>query len=308
MEKTVLVTGVAGFLGRYCARYFHGEGCRVIGIDTASQENALVFALSEYHSLQLPSSALTEVLLEARPDVCVHCAGRASVPMSVSDPSADFHGNVLPTFEMLEALRAHFPECRFLLLSSAAVYGNPRCLPVDESQPPAPMSPYGFHKLQCEQLCAEFAQVYGLHAASVRIFSAYGPGLRRQVIWDICQKALAGDSVKLQGTGRESRDFIHARDIARALSVIASSAPMNGEVYNLGSGMETSIATLAEEITRALNRENSLGFDGVVPKGTPLHWRADISRLNSLGYSPTVPFQAGLKEVVDWCRAELGSA
>jgi UDP-glucose 4-epimerase len=307
VKKTVLITGAAGFLGRYCARHFHDGGWRVIGIDSASLENAPQFALSGYYSMQLPASGLAKTLAELRPNVCVHCAGRASVPMSFVDPSADFHGNVALTFETLSALRANSPECKFLLLSSAAVYGTPKSLPVSESHDPSPLSPYGFHKLQCEQLCAEYSQVYGLPTAVVRIFSAYGPGLRRQVVWDICQKAIVGGSVRLQGTGRESRDFIHARDIARALNLIATAAPMRGEVYNLGSGRETAIAELSDEVIRTLGGTHSISFDGVVPPGTPINWKADISRLGALGFVPSVTLESGLKDVVQWCRAELGA-
>lgn len=308
MKETVLITGAAGFLGRYCARHFYQEGHRVIGIDSASQENAPQFALSAYYSLKLPNSALAKVLSDLHPGLCVHCAGRASVPMSVADPSADFCGNVVLTFEMLDALRVNAPECKFLLFSSAAVYGTPECLPVSESHQISPISPYGFHKRQCEQLCTEFSQVYGLSTAAVRIFSAYGPGLRRQVIWDICQKALADDSVSLQGTGKESRDFIHARDIPRALGVIASTAPMRGEAYNLGSGMEISIAALADKVIHALGGTNTVSFNGVAHPGMPLNWRADISRLAELGFSPSVSFETGLKDVVGWCGAELRAA
>jgi UDP-glucose 4-epimerase len=209
------------------------------------------------------------------------------------------------TFEILNALRLNVPSCRFIFLSSAAVYGNPESLPVSESQPPAPVSPYGFHKLQCEQLCLEFAKVYGLPTASMRIFSAYGPGLRRQVVWDISRKVITQNSLSLQGTGKESRDFIHALDIARALSVVATSAPMQGEVYNLGSGREVAIAQLANIILDALESDCTPLFDGIVPAGTPLNWQADVSKLQALGFTASVPLERGVKTFVNWCRAEL---
>jgi UDP-glucose 4-epimerase len=176
---------------------------------------------------------------------------------------------------------------------------------VSETQPPAPLSPYGFHKWQSEQLCLEFAKVYGLPTASLRIFSAYGPGLRRQVLWDICQKVITQNSLTLQGTGKESRDFIHALDIARALGVVATSAPMQGEVYNLGSGQEIAIGQLANMVLEALDADCSPEFDGVVPAGTPLNWQADVSKLQALGFSASVPLERGVKTFANWCRAEL---
>ena len=303
--KTVLITGVAGFIGRYVARHFSAQGWSVVGIDNAPPENAPTANLKAYQRLQMPDVALNSFLQAHQPDVCIHCAGRASVGLSMTDPLADFYANTVLTFEILDALRLSAPSCRFIFLSSAAVYGNPASLPVSETQSTAPLSPYGFHKLQGEQLCLEFAKVHGLPTASVRIFSAYGPGLRRQVVWDICQKALTQNTVQLQGTGQESRDFIHALDIARALMIIANSASMQGEVYNLAVGREVTIAELACLVLAVLEYEGLPQFDGFVPVGNPSNWKADVSKLSTLGFSPAVSLEQGIKTFANWCRAEL---
>jgi UDP-glucose 4-epimerase len=303
--KSLLITGVAGFLGRYVARYFFEQGWSIIGIDNSPPENAPLANLSNYYRLQLPESSLSSLLQKHSPQVCIHCAGRASVGLSITDPAADFHANTVLTFETLNALRLNAPQCRFIFLSSAAVYGNPESLPVRENQLPAPISPYGFHKWQCEQLCREFAKVYGLPTASVRIFSAYGPGLRRQVLWDICQKAIAQNSLTLQGTGQESRDFIHALDIARALMIVGNSAGMEGEVYNLASGREVAIADLANMLLDALECQIIPSFDGIVSAGNPLNWQADTSKLSALGFTASIPLEKGIKTFANWCRAEL---
>jgi UDP-glucose 4-epimerase len=303
--KTVLITGVAGFIGRYVARHFFEQGWSVVGIDNSPPENAPLSNLTAYHRLQLPEPNLNNLLQEISPQVCIHCAGRASVGLSVTDPRADFHTNTVLTFELLNALRLYAPTCRFIFLSSAAIYGNPESLPVTENQSCIPLSPYGFHKLQCEQLCLEFAKIYSLPTASLRIFSAYGPGLRRQVLWDICRKAITESSLILQGTGKESRDFIHALDIARALSVVAEFAPMQGEVYNLANGREVYIDELAKLTIDALGLNCAFNFDGIVPVGNPLNWQADISKLQSLGFTPAVSLEKGIKTFATWCRAEL---
>lgn len=305
MSKTVLVTGVAGFIGRYIARYFSIQGWLVIGIDNSPPENAPLANLTAYHQLQLPNTKLISILEQTPPQFCIHCAGRASVILSVTEPVADFYTNTVLTFEILNALRQISPECRFIFLSSAAVYGNPKSLPVNETQSPAPISPYGFHKWQSEQLCLEFTKIYGLPTASVRIFSAYGPGLRRQVVWDICRQAITQPKIILKGTGQESRDFIHVLDIAKALMSIATNAPMNGEVYNLSSGREVTIIELAQLVINVLESNNVLDFDGIVPMGTPLNWKADISKLKALNFSPSISLEDGLKTFATWCKAEL---
>ena len=143
-SPTVLVTGAAGFLGRYIIRHFAAEGWSVVGIDNSPPENAPLANLAAYYQLKLPDPSLTQILQEHKPQVCIHCAGRASVGLSLSDPAADFYANTVLTFELLNALRLQAPECRFIFLSSAAVYGNPEFLPVSEAQHCAPLSPYGF--------------------------------------------------------------------------------------------------------------------------------------------------------------------
>jgi UDP-glucose 4-epimerase len=304
-SKTVLITGVAGFIGRYVARYFAAQGWDVIGIDGSSPENAPLSNLKAYHSLRLPSNDLGEIISRYALTLCIHCAGRAAVNLSMTEPAVDFQANTVMTFELLNTLRLKAPGCRFIFLSSAAVYGNPNSLPINENHATEPLSPYGFHKLQSEKLCQEFSKIYDLPTASMRIFSAYGPGLRRQVLWDICQKALLDKPVKLQGTGSESRDFVHALDISHALMVVATSAPMGGEVYNLATGREVKIVDLASLVLEAIDYQGELNFDGAIPTGNPLNWRADISKLASLGFKPSIDLEPGVKSFANWCKAEL---
>ena len=301
----LVITGVAGFIGSHVARHFSQEGWSVVGIDRTPAENDLPGNLSSFCRLQLPDPSFGVLLKDRSPQLCIHCAGTASVGQSIADVTSDFYANTVLTFEVLNALRLNAPHCRFIFMSSAAVYGNPTSLPIKETQLPAPISPYGFHKWQCEQLCEEFFKVYNLPTAIVRIFSAYGPGLRRQVIWDICRKAIKQKSVTLQGTGKESRDFVHVIDIATALLAVATAAPMQGETYTIGSGQETNIGELADMIVRTLGSHYSFQFDGTIPPGTPLNWQADISKLRTIGFVPSIPLEDGIEQVVRWCRSEL---
>lgn len=305
--KTVLITGVAGFLGRHAARQFSRAGWRVIGVDLTTPENAQLSAGTLYHRMQLPNPGLAELIRALPPDACVHCAGRASVAFSLADPGADFRDNTVLTFELLETLRTTAPACRLLLLSSAAVYGSPTSLPVAETQRTAPLTPYGFHKLQCELLCEEFNRVYGLPTTIARIFSAYGPGLRRQIIWEICERALAGNGLSLPGTGRESQDFIHCRDIAHALVLLAENGATNADVYNVASGQETTTAALADILVPAVLSEARAEFDGRATPEVAHCWRADIGKITALGFAPTIQLEQGLRGVAAWCAAELAS-
>ena len=305
-SSTVLVTGVAGFLGRYVAREFLRLGWRVVGLDIVAEENAPPSV--EYHRMALPHSDFAGLLAQAQPNACVHCAGRASVGHSLTDPASDFRDSATVTFELLDTLRLTAAGCRTVLLSSAAVYGNPTSLPVSETHALAPLSPYGYHKLMCELLAEEYFRIYSLPTVGVRVFSAYGPGLRRQVIWDICQRALTSDTLRLHGTGDESRDFIHAADIAAGIALLVEKAPFEANRYNLATGCETTIKSLAEQVVEELGGFVVPVYDGLSTPGDPRNWRADISQLAALGFSPRISLGEGLRGVAAWAKAELSLA
>jgi UDP-glucose 4-epimerase len=274
-----LVTGHRGFLGSHVVAQLEAAGMDVVGAGRPDVE--------------IPSPAFTVLLERARPDLVVHCAGPASVPASLEQPELDRTGAV----DVLRALLERLDGSRLLLVSSAAVYGDPERLPVDEDSPLSPVSPYGRHRVQAERLAAES----GVPLAIARVFSAYGEGLRRQVLWDVARRALAGGPVELSGNGTETRDFIHAHDVARAVAAIASGSAFEGEVVNVGTGVETSIAHLAELITAELGVADAR-FTGVGRPGDPTRWCADITRLRRLGFEPMIPIEGGAAAYARWVR------
>ena len=235
----------------------------------------------------------------------MHAAGPASVPGSVDDPVGDLRNCVLPLLNVLDAVRRARIGARVLFVSSAAVYGNPPRLPVDEDTPPNPISPYGFHKWMGERLLEEYWRVYGVRGCSLRVFSAYGPGLRRQVLWDLAQRMLSGSVVELMGTGEQTRDFVHACDVARGVAVVADHAALEAETYNLATGTETPIADLARQLAAALGRDVRIAFTGCDRPGDPVRWCADIRRLRRLGYAPRIALAAGVVQYARWVRRVL---
>lgn len=276
---TVLVTGHHGFLGRHIAARYAAAGHAVVGAGRPK--------------IEIPSAAFEQLLARARPELVVHCAGPASVPASIADPDADRAGAV----EVLRGLLERLGSARLVLVSSAAVYGQPATLPVTEDAPVAPVSPYGHNRVDAERLVLDS----GVRVVVARVFSAYGEGLRRQVLWDIARSALAGGHVELAGTGAESRDFVHARDVARAIEVITERADFEGEIVNVGTGVETPIARLAELITAELGL-GEVRFSGVERPGDPARWRADITRLRGLGFEPAVSIEDGAASYARWAR------
>jgi UDP-glucose 4-epimerase len=303
-QPRLLVTGVAGFIGTSVARLAIERGYEVHGVDLSTAP-ALTIAGVHDHRVARGHEGFASLLAEIRPQLCIHAAGVASVSASLDHPDEDFRAGPTLTFAVLDAIRRVVPNCQLIFLSSAAVYGNPQSLPVSEAHVPAPVSPYGFHKLQCEILCREFADIYGLNTAIARVFSAYGEGLRRQVLWDISQKILCEHKLVLRGTGEETRDFLHVRDIATGLMQIVAGTTTAAEVYNLASGSAVSIGDLAKMAISALGVDIKPEFDGFVPPGYPLHWRADVSRVAALGFAPTISLTAGVRSYAEWARQQL---
>jgi UDP-glucose 4-epimerase len=309
MPDRILVTGGGGFLGSHICHYFGQQGHSIAAIDrvAASIRTANLYPnLSGFHAMTLPNDGFIALLQEFQPSLLIHCAGSASVPYSMQEPYEDFQQAAGVTSFLLEALRTSLPSCHFVFLSSAAVYGNPQRLPVGEEAACRPISPYGYHKYICETLCREYASIYAIKGSVLRIFSAYGERLRKQVIFDLCRKFSDPSStrVALYGTGNETRDFIHAEDIAQAIDRIHASSASG--IFNVASGAQTRISEVAEMIKQCFQSDKEIVYSGSNRPGDPLCWQADISALSSLGFRQEVALREGIKNYCRWFQSAYG--
>lgn len=306
--KKLLITGVNGFIGRNAAHYFAAE-YEVHGMDIAARYCEKNDTVNYYHCNMSENPAeLSMIVTNVQPDVILHCAGSANVGASVVNPMADLDGNLHSLYQLLIALKGIEKKPKIIFMSSAAVYGNPKQLPIRETDEPAPISPYGLHKLMAERLCHYYNQVHGYRICSLRIFSVYGSangnGLRKQIFWDIYQKYQSTGEIKLFGTGSETRDFIHVNDILQAMEcVIAYDGPE--EVFNVANGEEETIRHIAQIYAKELGESTDIvSFSGEKKEGDPLNWRADISLLKKIGYKKTVDFEEGVRGYVHWVREQ----
>jgi UDP-glucose 4-epimerase len=300
-QRSALICGAGGFIGRHCVSAFQQAGWQVFGAGRAHP------AQREYAFPYFPGDLsdceyVGRTMRDTRPDRVIFAAGPSSVRESFTDPCGDFAQQTLPLIQVLDGARSSAKRPGVLLISSAAIYGNPSSLPVSESDATAPISPYGFHKLQQELLLKEYATLFGVPTCSARVFSTYGAGLRQLAVWDIAQRALQGDFT-LQGTGAESRDYLHVSDVALAIEQICRDAPFEGESINVASGQETDIERLATLIYQALGLNQRPLFTGSREPGKPLRWRANVDRLQALDCRPRKTLEQGLHETLDWIRA-----
>lgn len=292
----IIILGAAGFIGNACYDYF-SKNNKVIGIDIQDR-------YSKGLMIEKDPVVLVGILSSQRIDVIINCAGSANIKESFTDPQADFLSNTAYVENVLTLLKEHSPETKFITISSAAVYGNPERLPVSEKDKTQPLSPYGTHKLLSEELMFDYCRLFHIPTLSVRIFSAYGIGLRQQFFHDLYSKFNSNaERVTLYGTGKESRDFIYISDIVEALSILIERAAFTGEVYNLASGEESFIRNTSELFAGILNYKGKIRFSNEQLEGYPLNWQADIAKLKALGFSPKIGLEQGLKNYVKWLNS-----
>ena len=309
--STIVILGGGGFLGDQISHHYAKRGWRVVSIGrSAAMSNPSMPAAHVRHVWQLPHAEFAHLLAVEQPDVLVNAAGRASVPASMVEPLADFQTSTLLNYQVLEDLRRRSPQTVYIHLSSAAVYGNPSALPVREDAVLAPISPYGWHKQMSEQVLVEHASLYGMRTASLRIFSAYGPGLRRQVVWELASRAVAlkEGPLLLQGNPEDSRDFVHGVDVAAAVQTVAARGALGGEVYNVAGGTETRVRDLASLVLRLAGRPADIAFDERRRPGNPGRWHADVGRLRALGFVPRIGLDDGVHLVINKVIAEVSRA
>jgi UDP-glucose 4-epimerase len=292
----ILISGISGFIGSHLERFQQTAGHTIFGLSRSnSQQEWQTFAWPEN------DGGLANILEKVRPDIIVHAAGNSFPQLSLTEPERDFEANVGTTFRLLEAMRSVKLNARLVLLSSAAVYGEPDQLPIRESTEIKPMTPYGRHKYRAEEICREYGD-NGIDWTGLRIFSAYGAGLRRQVIYDCTVRALSGSDLSLKGTGRETRDFIHIDDVVQGIALVSTHRDASGRVFNLASGEETPISDIGRLILQALDMHSEFHFEGSPQAGLPVRWCADISAIRSIGFDPTKKLGEGVQDTVRWIR------
>ena len=307
----VWVTGAKGFIGQHWVRPLAVRGDTVLGIGHGLWPEAAEAGITRWLNGDITGSNLSCLRMAVGvPDVVVHLAGGASVNTAMANPREDFSRTVATTVELLEWLRLESPSTRLVAVSSAAVHGKGHMGRIAESSETQPLSPYGHHKLMMEQLCRSYETCSVLRCLVLRLFSVYGPGLRKQLLWDLCQRLQHGPvDIELSGTGEEVRDWIHIYDVLRLMQVTAEFASPEVPTLNVGSGRATSVREIAQTVVDCFSEDgqpSELRFTGAVRAGDPFSLVADPSRLLALGFEWSIPLQSGIAEYIRWFKGQQG--
>jgi len=298
-QRAAVVTGAAGFLGRRLAMSAAAQGYRIIAIGHGVQECDGDPFVSEWHEGDVSLETLANCSVE--PDVVFHCAGGASVAHSFEQPHRDFQRTVESTVSVLEFARTAKRRPAVVLPSSAAVYGCAAVQPIGVNSRLNPVSPYGLHKRIAEDLTNSYAKRFGLRASIVRLFSVYGPGLRKQLLWDACQRLTTGDGV-FGGSGAETRDWLHVDDAASLMVQASTRASPECPIVNGGTGTAVPISSILDELCSELGAGTSIEFSGLSRPGDPTDYVADISEAIGWGWRPAHHWRTGIREYARWFK------
>ena len=312
-NKSVLVTGAAGFLGSHLTESLLAASAKVTVVDrqysNRGPSRRPTPERCECIEASIISDAFQHVLATKTFEFIFHLAGNAYVPTSVEQPQRDFQANAVGTLHLLESLRQSKRSTRVIVFSSAAVYGDIDSDSISEDAPTAPISPYGVSKLTADRYAAVYARLYGLRIASLRPFSAYGPRQRKQVVYDFIHK-LSGNPAEIHasGDGAQVRDFIYVTDIVQAAMCVAQNGPLAGETYNVGSGEACSTRHLLACLNELMKIQPRIRWSGTNRPGDPQRFLANVDRLRALGWRPMVSLREGLQRTLAWYQTWASAA
>lgn len=298
MKKKILLIGSSGFIGTAIKQLLLTNGHKVICCDIDDSTTVKdYFAFKDYTNFLLNIS-------KHQFDFVINAGGNGNVQNSILNPKFDFESNVVLVHSILEAIRQTQIGCRLVHFSSAAVYGEPETSPILETDLLKPISPYGFNKMTSELICKQYSNLYNINCIILRPFSVYGPGLKKQLFWDVLCKfknSTHNAPIEFFGTGSETRDFIFIDDLCQIINLILKNPHHlnNFELINAANGIEIEINTVIQIISGYFPGI-PYTFSGKKRPGDPDKWRADISKLNLLGYTPKVSMEEGLAFYYNW--------
>ncbi len=316
--RTILVTGGAGFIGANLVAYLSEKypSDRIIVLDAltyaGSIDNLPMDMLQGHHPRlhfwygDVCNATLVDTLVE-QADIVIHMAAETHVTRSIFDSLAFFHTDVIGTQTVANAVvKAGEKIKRFIHVSSSEVYGTAVRPTMDEEHPLNPMSPYASAKCGADRLVYSYWATYRVPAVILRPFNNFGPMQHlEKVVARFITSALLDEKMNVHGTGEAARDFLHVSDTCRAIDLLiqAPGELVNGQVFNIASGEDRTIASIARDVISLMNcRPEQIAFIGERP-GQVLRHTGDWSKISKvLGWKPQLTWNEGLEQTIGWYR------
>jgi dTDP-glucose 4,6-dehydratase len=307
----ILITGGAGFQGSHLAEHFIKAGHEVAILNSYSEQaERNLKNISKDAAIIWGSITDPEIVSKSvrGMEVVFHLAARINVDESIENPREVIEVNVGGTTNVLEAVRKH--GIRLVHASTCEVYGAPYEgeAAISEQHELRPYSPYAASKAGADRICYAYYKTYKIPLTIVRPFNIYGPrqkeGKGGAVIAIFTKLALEGKPMVINGDGHQTRDYLHIKDLIRAYDIVLKNQDkLYGEVINFGSGQETSIKTIAEQIASLTGGSIHYGQDR---PGEVDRFLSDNAKAEKFGFHPTVSMEDGIRDYVEW-RKQQGS-
>lgn len=316
--RKVLVTGGAGFIGSHTCEALLAQGVEVVVIDDFNDfydpaiKRANLAEIADKITL-IEGDIRNEVLINEifsthQFDAVFHLAARAGVRPSISDPKLYFTTNIDGTFNLLDACRHHGVK-RFIFASSSSVYGINEKVPFSESDRiERTISPYAATKIAGEQICSNYAHLFGIHCACLRFFTVYGPRQRPDLAISKFTSAIrAGKTIDRYGDGSTARDYTYIEDIVQGILAAAAYTEQSSfEIFNLGGSATTTLSELISLVEDAVGKQAVIRQLPDQPGDVPRTF-ADVEKAHRLlGYEPHTPIREGVKKYAAWLEKRNG--
>ena len=308
-----LVTGGAGFIGSHLVEALLTQGHEVTIIDDFnhyySPEIKWLNVVNFKDKVTIIEGDIRDAILvertfaKGRFDTVIHLAARAGVRPSIQSPKLYFTTNIDGTFNLLDACRHHEVQ-DFIFASSSSVYGVNEKVPFAETDAlTRTISPYAATKLAGEQICSNYAHLFGVRCMCLRFFTVYGPRQRPDLaISKFTERILAGETIQQYGDGTTARDYTYVEDIVEGILAATDYHESSFEIFNLGGSATTTLSELIKMVEEACGMKAQIEVVGDQPGDVPRTF-ADVTKAHELlGYSPKTPIADGIKKYVEWFK------
>ena len=320
-NKTILLTGAAGFIGSHLAKRLLDRGCKVTGLDNlndyyeVSLKEARLAGLNKYDNFTFikadisDKAAVDKIFGEVKPDIVVNLAAQAGVRYSIENPQAYIDSNVTGFFNILEACRAN-PVEHLVYASSSSVYGNSEKVPFSvDDRVDNPISLYAATKKTNELMAYTYSHLFDIPCTGLRFFTVYGPyGRPDMACFSFTEKILKDETIKIFNNGDMYRDFTYVDDIVKGVENMLCNPPEadeNGDratVYNIGNNSPEKLMYFVETLEKALGKTARKEFLPMQP-GDVYQTYADVTPLiEKYGFKPSTSIEDGLAKFVEWYK------
>ena len=317
MEKTILITGGAGFIGSNFARHLFQKypNYRIVVVDALTYAGCVDNLPVDINKLDdsrfsfwygdVKNAELMDTLV-SESDIVVHFAAETHVTRSIYDNFLFFETDVIGTQTVVNAVLKYRKKVeRYIHISTSEVYGNAETPAMDEDHPLKPMSPYAAAKAGADRLVYSYGITYDLPVTIVRPFNNYGPYQHlEKAVGRFITSCLLNEPINLHRDGSASRDYLHVGDTCAALDMLmhCDLKKIRGGIFNLATGTHRSMLSVAKDVVRLMDGSESLiNFMGDRP-GQVFRHTGDITRIKKLGWQPRIGWEEGLQSTIDWYR------